>query len=171
MSRRFISPTPMRFNPSPYSALLNPAEMEETTPEASSTTDYMNYVPLVGSVVRELTGGGATERETEASLEAKLEIAKDAKRKATSTGSILGFPMPGSKEYYANQIAKLEAQLEAVREQAAEERTTASLYTLGQVGIALLFLAGAAAVGGLAINQLQRARIQQAELRRMQEEG
>jgi hypothetical protein len=86
----------------------------------------------------------------------------------TSTGPL--------KTYRLNQISKLQAELTVLRAQAAESAYSTELTRVvrvstaaGSVLGALAVLGGIFFVGGLVVNQVQRARVQQAELQRLRQ--
>lgn len=83
--------------------------------------------------------------------------------------------VPPIKTYQLNQISKLQAELSVLRAQAAESAYSTELSRVvristaaGSVLTALALFGGVFFVGGLVLNQVQRARVQQAEIKRLQ---
>ena len=122
-------------------------------------------LPIIGTIVSSLWG--RDEREDVEVLKAKIENYKRSMANAPS----MGFAVPFiSKEYYQNEINKLQGLLKASKELAAEERQSAQLYTWGRAGIVVGIFVGVAVIGGVAINQMQKARLAQVQIKRLRAE-
>lgn len=139
------------------------ADLEAEDPQ-QGTKPIDQYVGLGLQIFRGLFGHDDA-RLAEASLEGKLANAQAQYKVAPP--SPLGLPLPGTKNFYANEIRKFEAQLKAARESAAAARKVARIQSLSQIGMTLGIFAGVVVVGGMAVNQIQRARLHQAELDRL----
>jgi len=98
-------------------------------------------------------------------LEAQIENLQ--RQMAKAPPSPLGLALPGTKSYYQNQINKLKAKLESAREAQASGEQVEQVYLAGRVGVMLGIFAGVVVLGAVAVNQLQRARLTQAEIERV----
>jgi hypothetical protein len=166
----------VRFQPSPYSygqAEVTVTKIEESVsstseaaPAEGKKTDPLAVLGTAVPIVQDLLFGGKSERESVAELEAKLANAKQAYQTAPSM-QLGGIALPGGKEYYANQIRKLEAQITAARVQAEEEQLQQDLYTAGNVAMVFGLFALAGVVGVYGVRQVQEARKTQAEIERI----
>lgn len=161
---KFRPSTPTHFNPSHF----NPSDTTSGEEEAGGYDEYMEYVPIAGALFREFTGAGKSEAESAAEYEARLAILKRDKENAPDTGKILGVVVPGTKQYIQNQILKVKAQLAAARKQAEAEQTSSDLYIAGQAGMVFLLFGLTLAGVGLAVYQLQKSRLTQAQIRQLQ---
>lgn len=115
------------------------------------------YVDIGVSAAKSLLGLDAGERESVATLEGQVEIAK--KKKANNA-------LPGAW-YWDDRIIKLSSQLEAARGLAIEEKRAADIATARDIGYTVAVFAGVVLMGGFAVNQIQKARRQQAEIRKL----
>ncbi len=102
------------------------------------------YAPVISEIV-----WGTDAREKEATLEARIRTYKALKKDAKNQFM---------KNLYSAQIAKLEAQLEAVREQADEERTAVATTQAGKVGGTVLLVAGSVTALAIAWYFIEKAR-------------
>ena len=169
-SRTRLAPRASRavFNPGhtfiPYGddETLSVQDAEEDEGEGGGgIADYAAYIPLVGTLFREITSGGRTAREDVEHIEAQIKNYQKMKKKAIDTGTI---PIPGSKQFYANKIRTLKADLEGKKVLAGEEQTSAALYTAGYVGTVLLVFGGVAFAGAMTWKEIQKGRKTQAEI-------
>lgn len=71
------------------------------------------------------------------------------------------------RTYYLNRIAKKQAQLEVLRAEAAESEYAEKTWAVGRTALAVSAVLGVLVVSGIAMNQFQKVRIQQAELKRL----
>lgn len=115
------------------------------------------YVDLGVGAVKSLLGLDEGARESVATLEAQLDIAQ--KKKANNA-------LPGAW-YWDDRVIKLSGQLEAARALAAEEKRAADIATARDIGYTVAVFAGVVLMGGFAVNQIQKARRQQAEIRKL----
>ena len=150
----------MMFQPSPYSygqvedPALDPAAPPEKKPLDPSQIGA--YVDLGIGALRGLFGMG-DEYMTVAQLQGQIEVA----RKKRDNNAF-----PGAW-HWDDRIIILSQKIPAAEARQSEEQTREALWIAGYGGVALAALAGAVLVGGLAINQIQKARLQQAEIMRL----
>jgi hypothetical protein len=173
-----------RFNPSPYSdaatgtalvetgtttplATGTPAAVPAGTPEEDSLSAYSQYLPAGAEFVRGFLFGSADEPEV---IEAKIANYRKAMRSAKDI-PFLGIPVPGSKGWYRSEIAKLEAKLAVARRARAEAEKTQAVANTVKILTAVGAVAGVVILGALAVNQVQRARLQQLEIKMLKEQA
>lgn len=158
----------MQFRPSNLSygdGTVSITPIDSTAPSAPAPAggggggaDVGQYVDIGVSAFKSLLGLDAGSRESVASIEAKLDIAR--KKKSNNA-------FPGAW-YWDDRIIQLTSQLNAARELAAEEKRAADIATARDIGYTVAVFAGVVLMGGLAVNQIQKARRQQAEIDRLE---
>jgi hypothetical protein len=149
-----------RFNPSPYSYGDEAPPVVEEPPKGGST-DYLNVVlPIAKSLL------GIGEVDDPDLIRAKIENLQGQMAKALPSPA--GIPIPGTKQFYANEINKLQAKLVEAERTLALETQNQQLYTAMKVGGVVAVFTGVLLLGGFALNQIQKARRQQAEIEHLQ---
>ena len=165
----------MQFQPSSLSygdgtVTITPIDqptMSESAPSSGGGGGLpAGLIGTAGGLVQSILGIGEDERESVATLEAKLANYQASAARAPSL-SVGGIPLPGGKEYYENLVRKTESQLAAARELAAEEKRAADIAAARDVGYTIAVFAGVLILGGIAVNQIQKARHQQAQIRKL----
>ena len=153
----------MMFQPSPYSygqaedpALDPAAPPPDSGKQPLDPSQIGGYVDLGVGALRGLFGMG-DEYMTVAQLQGQIEVAQ--KKRDNNA-------FPGAW-YWDDRIIKLNVKIPAAEARQSEEQTREVLWIAGYGGAALAVFAGAVLVGGLAINQIQKARLQQAEIMRL----
>lgn len=144
-----------RFNPSPYSYGADEALVETPAPEAEEkgSADYLNVVlPIAKTIL------GIGDTEDPAVLKAQIE---NYQRKYDNLPTYLRSTV-GS--VYLDNINKLKAKLSEARRAQEEDKTSSQLYMAMRVGGVLAVFTGVLILGGVAINQIQKARLKSAEI-------
>lgn len=145
----------VRFTPSVYSRYdaqtLNYGQAEVATAEESSFDvnkvlgTVSSFVPLVSGLI----GGGQSERESVAELEAKIQIAEYNKTHPTLWTSL---------KNWDKELITLRARLEAAKSLAADEEAAAEAAKWRDVGYTVLIFGGVLVVLGVAANQFAQAK-------------
>jgi hypothetical protein len=149
----------MQFQPSVHSYGQADAEVETAvvTSSGGGGADVGQYVDIGVSAVKSLLGLDSGERESVATIEGQIDVAK--KKRDNNA-------FPGGW-YWDDRVIKLTSQLGAAKELAAEEKRAADIATARDIGYTVAVFAGVVLMGGFAINQIQKARRQQAEIERL----
>ena len=140
---------PSTFQPSAYSGY---GQTEEESADPAAMLEQ--YAPAISAM---LFGGDP--REQAAKLSAKFENYRQLYKNA-KTGV--------AKNFYAMQINKMEAQLEAVQEQAGEERAAVVTTQANKIGLILLLMGGTVAVGSVGWYFVQKAKTEKWKRRQPQ---
>lgn len=123
---------------------------------------------MVTSAVKSFIGEDDA-RTTAAELEAKLKIAQRslAQGDAPPVTAVLTGNFSG-REYWSQQVTKLKAQLGAAREAAALQEESERIAQARDVAFTVASFVGVIVLGSVGLVFVQKARIQQAELRKLQ---
>lgn len=140
------------------------ASETEAQKEEEGGMDAAGYVNLIGAVYNQLFGEDEDDRLDAAAIQAKLYAAQQSKKRGDPK-PITGWLSGGSaSQYWDQQIQKYTAQLAAANELAGEARAESQLNLARNAAYTLAAVAGVAVLGGIALNQIQKARLQQLEI-------
>lgn len=131
----------------------------------SSVEDYIKWGTMIFSALT----GESDDRMSAAEIQGKLEYAKQAKLKGYAP-PLTAFGQ-SSSAYWSKQITQLTAELEAANQIAGEARTTVLIDQARNVAYTAIAFAGVLVVGGVALTLVQRARLTQAEIRKLRRES